>query len=83
MIRKVPNMSAWVLRCKDFSLLRCNTKGVLYTYELPLFSTDPHSEVPFFIDDDELVLVMTSINKRPLTLEQIEEINKIWNKFYE
>lgn len=83
MIRKVPNMNAWVLRCKDFSLLRYNTKGALYTYELPLFSTDPPSEVPFFIDDDELVLVMTSINKRPLTLEQIEEINKIWNKFYE
>lgn len=84
MIRKVPNMNAWVLRCKDYSPLRYSTKGFLYTYELPLFDTDPSPEIPFLIDDDELILVMDArIHTRSLTLEQIEEINKIWNKFYE
>lgn len=83
MIRKVPNMNAWVLRCKDYSILRYNTNRFLYTYELPLFDTDPSPEIPFLIDDDELILVMGDRITHSFILEQIEEINKIWNKFYE
>lgn len=84
MIRKVPNMKAWVLRRKDYKLLCHCTNSVLYTYALPLFDTNPPLEIPFLMDEDELILVIDFIiNEHSLTLEQVEEINKTWNRFYE
>lgn len=85
MIRKVPNMKAWVLRRKDYRLLcNCTNSVLINTYALPLFDTNPPLEIPFLMDDDELILVVDFItNEHSLTLEQVEEINKTWNRFYE
>lgn len=84
MIRKVPNIKAWVLRRKDYILLSRCTNSNLNTYALPLFDINPPLEIPFLIDEDELILVIDFIiNEHSLTLEQVEEINKTWNRFYE
>ena len=83
---KVPNMSAWVMRAKDFNWWypTSNIQCQLMT-DLPLFSTDPDPLflINFLYPRDELVLVVASDVKIPFTLEQVEEINKTWNKFYE
>ena len=47
MIRKVPNMKAWVLRRKDYILLCHCTNSNLNTYALPLFDINPPLEIPF------------------------------------
>ena len=84
MIRKVPNMKAWVLQRKDYSLLRYLTNSLLSTFELPLFDSNPIPTASFLINDDELMLVAeVSTGTLSFTLEQVEEINKTWNKFYE
>jgi len=84
MIRKVPNMSAWVMRWRDFNLFEyVNNIYVPAAFMLPLFDIYPRcTDINF--EDDQLILIIDAFtNLRPFTLEQIEEINKTWDKFYE
>lgn len=85
MIRKVPNMKAWVMRWRDLNLFeRVNYVYISAVFMLPLFDTYPRIEEVLNFKDDQLILIInTSVNPRPFTLEQVEEINKTWNKFYE
>ena len=81
-------MQAWVMHYKDYSSWVCTSTmhlGFQTLLPLPLFELSPGAYVlHFLIEDDELVLVVDSyIHPRPYTLEQVEEINKIWNKFYD
>lgn len=53
---------------------------------LPLFELYPKTthSLRFLIEENELILVVDAyVHPRPYTLEQVEEINKTWNKFYE
>lgn len=87
MIRKVPNMSAWIMRAKDYSKWDAVSKthlGFRIIRELPLFDTSPIAITYWMVEEDELILVIDSyVHPAQYTLEQIEEINKTWNKFYE
>ena len=88
MIRKVPNMQAWVMYYKDYpSRVLTSTMhlGFQVIIPLPLFELNPNSySLRFLIEENELVLVVDAyVHLRPYTLEQVEEINKTWNKFYE
>lgn len=85
MIRKVPNMKAWIMKWVDIISFERVTKVCISTvYTLPLFDTYPRSIDILDFEDDQLILIIdTFVNSRPFTLEQIEEINKTWNKFYE
>lgn len=78
-------MSAWVMHYKDYpSWVLTSTihLGFQMLLPLPLFELSP--KVSFLIGEDELILVIDSyIHGRPYTLEQVEEINKTWNRFYE
>lgn len=81
-------MSAWVMHYKDYpNWIGTSTihLGFQTIIPLPLFELSPRAYVfHFLIEDDELVLVVDSyIHPRPYTLEQVEQINKIWNKFYD
>jgi len=81
-------MSAWVMRVKDFNWWH-RISNVHYGFEkmyiLPLFNSYPiNNKVYSYEDDNELILVVDGyIHYIPYSLEQIEEINKTWNKFYE
>ena len=87
MIRKVPNMSAWIMRAKDHSKWASVSKihlGFQTIRELPLFDTNPIATMYWTIEENELILVIDSyVHSIPYTLEEIEEINKTWDKFYE
>lgn len=88
MIRKVPNMSAWVMYYKDYPSWICTSAvhlGFQVIIPLPLFELNPNSySLRFLIEENELVLVVDAyVHSRPYTLEQVEEINKTWNRFYE
>jgi hypothetical protein len=51
--------------------------------ELPLFDINPISITYWMAEENELILVIDSyVHLKPFTLEQIEEINKTWDKFY-
>jgi hypothetical protein len=51
--------------------------------QLPLFELNPN-EYLGLIRENELILVVDEyVHHRPYTLEQVEEINKTWNKFYD
>ncbi len=88
MIRKVPNMSAWVMHYKDYrNWVGTSTihLGFQLLIPLPLFELSPKVyALHFLIEEDELILVVDAyMHHKPYTLEQVEEINKTWNKFYE
>lgn len=89
MIRKVPNMSAWIMHCKDYSNWIGTSiihLGFQIIIPLPLFELYPKTthSLRFLIEENELILVVDAyVHPRPYTLEQVEEINKTWNKFYE
>ena len=88
MIRKVPNMQAWVMHYKDYSNWIGTSavhSGFPIIISLPLFELNPSAHsLRFLIKGDELVLVVDAyVHPRPYTLEQVEEINKTWNKFYD
>ena len=100
MVRKVPNLNAWVLKASDVNWFVPTSTihvGFGYVANLPLFSVSPIfiKYRKCFYDDDELILLIDVydlyINQgvfnagvvRDFTLEEVEEINKIWNKFYE
>lgn len=77
MIRKVPNMSAWVMRWRDLNLFKHITNIYFSTaFMLPLFDTYPRSTDMNFEDDQLILIVNAFANPRPFTLEQVEEINK-------
>ena len=86
MIRKVPNMSAWIMYDRDYSNWIWTSTihfGFQTIIPLPLFELNPNEHLRF-IEEDELILVVDGyVHSRPYTLEQVEEINKTWNKFYE
>ena len=96
MVRKVPNISAWVLKESDVEwFLPTSTIhiGFVYSAKLPLFSTTPliRKYRKCHYEDDELILLIDVYEyvsfytgvMREFTLDEIEEINKTWNKFYE
>lgn len=101
MIRKVPNIRAWVLKKEDLPILfKTNTNLIdacrfLKTiYCLPILSNTPWYYNPLFDDylsDIILVTIETpyQVNlclfneDRTMKMEYIEEINRIWNSFYE
>lgn len=88
MIRKVPNMQAWVMYNRDYSnwiwtsVIHFGFQDIIL---LPLFDLTPKAySSRFLIEENDLILVVdTYIHPRPYTLEQVEEINKTWNKFYD
>ncbi len=95
MIRKVPNISAWVLKASDVEwFLPTSTMhiGFVYSTKLPLFSTTPlvirYRKCHY--EDDELILLIDGYEyitfgtgaMSEFTLDEVEEINKTWNKFY-
>lgn len=87
MIRKVPNMQAWVMHCKDYSNWEWTStihRWFQTILPLPLFELNPNGHIGHSIEENELMLVVDGyVHSRPYTLEQVEEINKTWNKFYE
>lgn len=88
MIRKVPNMSAWIMHYKDYSNWIGTSiihLGFQIIMPLPLFELYPKTySLRSLIEENELILVVDAyVHPRPYTLEQVEEINKTWNKFYE
>ena len=88
MIRKVPNMHAWIMHYKDYpNWIWTSTIhfGFQVIIPLPLFELNPNAHtLRFLIEENELILVVDAyVHPRPYTLEQIEEINKTWNRFYE
>lgn len=88
MIRKVPNMSAWVMQAKDYrkwTYTACYHAGYQVLIPLPLFELMPDvTYTSRLFGDNELIVVVDLVdNNRPFTLEQVKEINKTWNKFYE
>lgn len=87
MIRKVPNMHAWVMYYKDYpnwiwtSIIHFGFQTII---PLPLFELNPNGRFGFLIEGNELIVVVDAyVHPRPYTLEQVEEINKTWNRFYE
>lgn len=99
MVRKVPNILAWVLKESDVEWFLPTSIihiGFVYSTKLPLFSTMPlvMKYRKCHYEDDELILLidgyelfkkntMSGIGVMfELTLEEVEEINKTWNKFY-
>lgn len=100
MVRKVPNISAWVLKESDVEWFLPTSAihvGFVYSTKLPLFSTTPliMKYRKCHYEDDELILLIDGYERyeysivfeteliRGFTLEEVEEINKTWNKFYE
>lgn len=79
-------MSAWVMQAKDYHKWMIISKfhwGYQMITELPLFDTCPIGITDWMVEENELILVTDSyVHPTPYTLEQIEEINKAWNKFY-
>ena len=93
MIRKVPDLQAWVLKKEDFPIAAniINPSGWCMWLELPVLDTilDHHfyshySEIP---DNSYFCIISTKeIDDWPfwkITLNKLEEINKTWNKFYD
>ena len=81
-------MHAWVMCYKDYPSWICTSTmhfGFQVIIPLPLFELNPGSyPLRFLIEENELVLVVDAyVHPRPYTLEQVEEINKTWSKFYE
>ena len=81
-------MQAWVMYFKDYrNWIWTSTMhfGFQVIIPLPLLELNPNSySIKFLIGENELVLVVDAyVHSRPYTLEQVEEINKTWNKFYE
>lgn len=81
-------MSAWIMYYKDYPGWICTSTvhlGFQVIIPLPLFELNPNSySLRFLIEENELVLVVDAyVHSRPYTLEQVEEINKTWNRFYE
>lgn len=84
-------MSAWIMRVKDiknFLPIWAKMKSHVF-FTPPLFCTYPKDEYEYYMyfdtgcqPDELFVLIDESEIKLPLTLEQIEEINKTWNEFY-
>ena len=94
MVRKVPNVPAWVLKESDVEwFLPTSTIhiGFVYSTKLPLLSTTPliRKYRKCHYEDDELILLIdiheyfSTEVMCEFTLEEVEEINKTWNKFYE
>ena len=101
MIRKVPNIRAWVLKKEDLPILYETNRNLTHAYSflktiycLPILSNTPSYYDPLFDDylsDVILITIETPYNihlrlfneDRTMKIEYIEEINKIWNKFYE
>ena len=80
-------MSAWVMHNRDYSdWIWTSTMhfGFQITMPLPLFESNPNESFRFLIGEDELILVVDGyVHSKPYTLEQVKEINKTWNRFYE
>ncbi len=80
-------MSAWIMQAKDYpKWIKISTFrwGFQRIMELPLFDTNPISTIYWMVEENELILVVDSyVHLKPFTLEQVEEINKTWDKFYE
>ena len=93
MIRKVPNIRAWILKRKDVLILRqvCNIGSCLFL-RLPLFEVEvtdiiipntrciEQNEYICCINLNEIKIDNLLLN---ITLNQLELINKTWNEFYE
>ena len=100
MIRKIPNIRAWVLKKEDLPILLKTNRNLAHEnrflktiYCLPILSNTPSYYDLFFNDylSDVILVTIESPYQRHLCLfnkdctmkiEYIEEINKIWNKFY-
>ena len=87
MIRKVPNMDAWVLPMNQLGHL-CHFNDYVYRngkfYELPLFSLK--LEDPEILCSDALWwdrIILVKVGDPIVTQEELQEINKIWNEFYD
>ena len=80
-------MSAWIMQAKDHSKWAAVSKvhlGFQTIRELPLFDVNPIATTWWMAEEKDLILVIDSyVHPIPYTLEQIEEINKTWDKFYE
>ena len=81
-------MHAWIMYDRDYSNWIWTSTihfGFQDIIPLPLFDLNPNAYTSgFLIDENDLILVVDRyIHTGPYTLEQIEEINKTWNKFYE
>lgn len=101
MIRKVPNIRAWVLKKEDLPILYKVNRNLTHSYSflktiycLPILGNTPPYYNPLFDDYlSDIILVTTETpyqvrlclfnEDRTMKIEYIEEINKIWNKFYE
>lgn len=93
MIRKVPNMRAWVLKPKDIVTWK-ETVDVAFCFYLRLPILDTKIGLSSIygsimeMDTDYICVIDACFpsfnNSYPvsLTLEQIDAINKTWDKFY-
>ena len=97
MIKKVPDLNAWVFNVENYLELinKHNTPSSYYILRLPLFSTsltinnvyindlrDHIDEICCLIDCNEKI-DNDSFSTIDFTLEKIEAINLIWNNFYD
>lgn len=97
MIRKVPNIKAWILKPDDYLLLLkvnsqiINAYNIIRIFNLPLLSCNPDDGKSY---TDYTDFVMVTIENPFLEsdlfnpdgtfkLKYVEEINKTWNKFYD
>lgn len=95
MIRKVPNMKAWILRGKDYHTFieTVCLKNWIILLKLPLFNTRilkqnvyghyyevSDDEYYCIIEEPELCKIFS--DGYNLTLDEVESINKTWNEFY-
>lgn len=80
-------MDAWVLPMNQLgNLCHCNTYVYRYGnfYELPLFSLK--LEDPEILCSEDLWwdrIILVKVGDPIVTQEELQEINKIWNEFYD
>ena len=99
MIKKVPNVRAWVFKIKDFRNwfnITAGEKGFFILHlKLPIWGTKLTIEDACYTtllssDPEEYICVLDSseiefagFGYYKLTLEQVEAINKTWSEFYD
>ena len=88
MIRRVACVDGWIMHRGDIkALFETNTNLYrLCGFTLPLFELNVFMQDILRLESNDLILIVRNKNgygELNLSFEQLEEINKTWNKFYE
>lgn len=80
MIRKVENYKAWIGKVED--IIKCQrmfASTILYSYNLPLFTSDQTPSIYKDLNNDDLILVVDypiANRNKNFSLDFINEVNK-------